>query len=320
MKDRIKWVDNLRGLCMMAILFDHTEHYYLGDNISNLNLYVTDALYVFFVISGYLIYKNDEIINVSHKLKSILKTLVMPYFIFTTLMALPKSIAHGEVFDLEGVVIGIITGQASWFVAALAVAEILFVMSLKFLRGNIKWLFFVCVGAFGASIWLSLNNDSYIWQFDNALQAMLFLFIGYTYHKYETYIKMGFSVVALSLIALVVIKYYVAMECITMTVWHINISNYSVFFANVMVGSIAIIGLFRHLKSCPVLEWTGRHSLVYYFLCGGIPLIVGKIALCLGFHYDNNYAKVFVVFFFVYVITTALTWAVYRYIPFVVGK
>lgn len=141
MKDRIKWVDNLRGLCMMAILFDHTEHYYLGDNISNLNLYVTDALYVFFVISGYLIYKNDEIINVSHKLKSIMKTLVMPYFIFTTLMALPKSIAHGEVFDLEGVVIGIITGQASWFVAALAVAEILFVMSMKFLRGNIKWLF-----------------------------------------------------------------------------------------------------------------------------------------------------------------------------------
>ena len=47
MKDRIKWVDNLRGLCMMAILFDHTEHYYLGDNISNLNLYVTDALYIF---------------------------------------------------------------------------------------------------------------------------------------------------------------------------------------------------------------------------------------------------------------------------------
>ena len=131
MKDRIKWVDNLRGLCMMAILFDHTEYYYLGDNISNLNLYVTDALYVFFVISGYLIYKNGEDLDVPRKLKSIMRTLVMPYFIFTTLMALPKSVAHGEDFDLEGVVIGIITGQASWFVAALAVAEILFVMLLK---------------------------------------------------------------------------------------------------------------------------------------------------------------------------------------------
>lgn len=320
MNDRIKWVDSLRGICMMAILFDHTEYYYLGDNISNLNLYVTDALYMFFVISGYLIYKKGEDLDVSRKLKSIMRTLVMPYFIFTTLMALPKSIAHSEEIDLEGIAIGIITGQASWFVAALALAEILFVISLKCLRGNIMWLFLGCVSAFGASVWLSLNNDSYIWQFDNALQAMLFLFIGYTYHKYETYIKMGFSVVALSLIALVGIKYYVTMECITMTIWHINISSYATFIANVMVGSIAIIGLFRHVKSCPLLEWTGRHSLVYYFLCGGIPLIVGKIALCLGFHYDNNYAKVFVVFIVVYAITTALTWVVYRYVPFVVGK
>ena len=47
---------------MVAILYDHTETYYIGKNAIITDLYVTDALYLFFIISGYFIYKpNGEV-------------------------------------------------------------------------------------------------------------------------------------------------------------------------------------------------------------------------------------------------------------------
>ena len=49
------WIDNLRGFCMLAILLDHTEIYYTGENVIDYNLYVANVLIVFFMLSGYLI-------------------------------------------------------------------------------------------------------------------------------------------------------------------------------------------------------------------------------------------------------------------------
>lgn len=319
MQNRIHWLDNLRGLCMMAILYDHTEIYYIGKNAISTDLYVTDALYLFFIISGYFIYKPNGEVCVKHKMKSILRTLVIPYFIFTTAMALPKAVANGRELDLIGITANILTGQASWFVAALAVAEILFISTLKIVKGNIKWLLAVCITTFIAAVWIADNTSYCFWQIDNALMAMLFLLIGYAYHKYESHIRSGIKWIAVCLLAFVCLKIYVVRADITLTIWHINITNYAVFFANVAVGCLAMFGLFRNLPSCKSLEWIGKHSLVYYFLCGGVPLLVSKLAVRIGFCY-NSHLQVFVVFVFVLAISTILTWTIYRYVPFVTGK
>lgn len=68
---RIGWIDNLRGFCMLAILLDHTESYYLDYHIINQNLYLTDALVFFFILSGYLMYKPQQQFCIAHKMKSI---------------------------------------------------------------------------------------------------------------------------------------------------------------------------------------------------------------------------------------------------------
>lgn len=47
-KERQHWIDSMRGMCMAAIMLDHTEIYYTGSNIINYNMYVTDALYLSF--------------------------------------------------------------------------------------------------------------------------------------------------------------------------------------------------------------------------------------------------------------------------------
>ena len=78
------WIDNLRGFCMLAILLDHTEIYYTGENVIDYNLYVANVLIVFFILSGYLMYKTT--FNIKHKLYSIFRTLFIPYIVFTTAM------------------------------------------------------------------------------------------------------------------------------------------------------------------------------------------------------------------------------------------
>ena len=55
------WIDNLRGFCMLAILLDHTEIYYTGENVIDYNLYVANVLIVFFILSGYLMYRECKL-------------------------------------------------------------------------------------------------------------------------------------------------------------------------------------------------------------------------------------------------------------------
>ena len=50
--ERKHWIDSLRGICMIAILLDHTELYYTGVNIIDYNIYVANVLVLFFILSG----------------------------------------------------------------------------------------------------------------------------------------------------------------------------------------------------------------------------------------------------------------------------
>ena len=75
--ERIRWIDLLRGICILAILLDHTELYATGHNIIPYSLYVVNALTLFFFISGYLFY-SQNCFNWRRKLRSITLRLILP--------------------------------------------------------------------------------------------------------------------------------------------------------------------------------------------------------------------------------------------------
>lgn len=54
---------------MLAIIFDHTEICFTGDNIVPYRMYVPDVLMAFFFLSGYLFYR-PEGFRLRHKLHS----------------------------------------------------------------------------------------------------------------------------------------------------------------------------------------------------------------------------------------------------------
>lgn len=319
---RKHWIDSLRGICMMAILLDHTELYYTGINIINYNIYVVNALTLFFIISGYLMYKEKQEFDIKRKLKAIGKGLLMPYFVFTAIIALPKALAYGKTIEVGNIFLNIIMGQASWFVAALCLSELIFSLAIWITRGKLSLLALIGFIGFCISIYLSKGNQPYPWQLDNSLQALLFLCIGYTYHRYEKVFNIfnRISSISFIIVMLVILKIFEYINSVNMLIWQININNYPIFLLDVLLCSLLMIHLCKQLPLCKWLEWTGAHSLVYYFLCGGIPFIISTIFTKAGFAYNGNYFHVMAAFIMVYIISTVCTWFIYKYTPFLVGK
>ena len=315
------WIDNLRGFCMMAILLDHTEIYYTGDNVIDYNLYVVNALVLFFILSGYLMYKGSDF-NIKHKLYSISRGLLIPYFIFTTILSIPKSLVHGNGANITEIAINILTGQASWFVAALCITELIFALALWIFKEKNIAILTMGIFGFGLSIYLSTGNQPYFWQLDNAFQALLFLCIGYFYHKYEIYFNRINKPLYTSILFIffLIIKVYEYVNHVELLIWNIHITNYPLFLIDILISSILIIQVFKMLPNNKWLSWTGKHSIVYYFLCGGVPLLISKLLIKLGHSYHGNYLFVIVAFILVYAITTTITYLIYKYIPFTVGK
>lgn len=321
---RKHWVDVVRGICMTAILYDHTDIYYSDTNVLPYELYVPNALTTFFILSGYLMYKRSGFC-LKNKIRSIMKGLLLPYLIFTIAMALPKSLAHGLSFNIADMLINVLSGKASWFVAALFIAEMLFSIAIRLTKGRTLALLAVgTIGLIASTLMPYAGEPPFPWQADNALQAMFYLSIGYAYHKHEEAIEGSINrpplAIGLLSVLFVGIKAWEMYYDVSMTEWYINIDCYPMFLLDTVCGAALLILICKRLPRMRLMEWTGIRSLGFYFLCGGVPLTVSMALQRLGLAYNGCYLTVLLVFLIVYILTAILVWALYKYVPFVFGK
>lgn len=168
------------------IIFDHTEICFTGQNIIPYELYVPDVLMTFFFLSGYLFYRPQGF-DVRHKLMSVLRSLVMPYFIFVTLLAIPKAFLHGNTVEVSAMVWRIVSGQESWFIAALVVCELVFSLILWFTHMKVPFLMVFLVAAIALNIVVGSGNMLFAqdyWHVNEASIALTFIVLGYLCHRY----------------------------------------------------------------------------------------------------------------------------------------
>ena len=329
---RKQWIDLARGFCMMAILLDHTEVYYTGNNIIPYHYYITNALIGFYFISGYLFYKNNYF-NYTYKIRSILRTIIKPYFIFTFIISISKTYCLGDENDMFSSLKHIVYGQASWFIAALIVGELIF-STIVYISKSKTWILStLSIVCFALSIVLSHQHASYPWQINNALQAILFINLGYLYHQFEEYFN-RFNTplyIFLLLLLFIIIKVYEEYDAWNMYISPILIDNYALFIIDTLLFSHLLICLCKQMEKYhsnnkiqqtinDMIAWTGAHSLVYYFLSGGIPLLVSTAMNKINYAYEGNYLRVIITFISVYIITSIFTWIIYRFFPYITGK
>ena len=324
MTDKRKiWIDLVRGFCMLAILVHHTEMYYVGEAIIDYRFFADNALCTFFFISGYLFYKETPF-NLKYKLLSILKTIIIPYFIFMSVIALPKALVHGKFVSISDSILSIVLGQQSWFITALASAEIIFSI-LLYLSKQYKWVLPIGVLTSLIGIIFLTGNEQMLahnyWNIMDGLLAISFLYIGYLYHQKENVInRFPLYLYIIPFILFFISKWVIVEYKVYCYLGPVDIDNYPVFIVDNVLAILLITRLCKLLPDMKPISWMGSHVIVYYFLCGGVPLTLSVLANKIGFSYYGNYLQVIVVLIAVYLMITLLTWFIYKYIPWATGR
>ena len=318
MKKRIGWIDFLRGMSMIIILLFHTEVYYKEYNYTPYYIYTTNAIILFYFLSGYLFYHEGSF-NIKNKLKAIVRSLLIPYFIFTSLIAIPKLLIRQEAINLQEIIITILSGQASWFIAALIVGETLFSIIIWISRGKHYWLLTTAIFCFITYYLVPFYEHNY-WRWQDALLAFDFLYLGYVYRQYEDYFHI-ISKPLYSLFLLLILFFIKIYEYhIDLHMRNIAVENVPLFIADALIWLLFIITIIKYIFQCRIIEWTGRYCIIYYFLCGGCPLLVSIMMNRIGLPYNGYLYRYILAFFLVYALATVLTWLINRYVPFLTGK
>lgn len=328
------WIDLLRGFCMLMIIFDHTEVCFTGKNIIPYELYVPDVLMTFFFLSGYLFYRPDGF-QVRHKLMSVLRSLVMPYFIFVALLAVPKAFLHGNAVAVSAMAWRIVSGHESWFIAALVVCELVFSLILWLTKEKVPILMVFLAIAMALNIIVGSGNMLLVtdyWHINEASIALVYIIFGYLCHRYcgSIHLKKEKRAIAISmlLVALLCMKWY--------TYGHLehSVSVYALVwpYCSLLSVTVSVMLLFILFSMIPqgkayndtvvvsALSWVGRRSLVYYFFCSGIPTALTVALAKARYTYQGHHLEVIPIFFLNVVIITLVVWIVYRYFPWMTGK
>ena len=312
--NRICWIDFLRGFSMILILVFHTEVYYKEYDATPYYIYTTNAIVLFYFISGYLIYRQRELDFVK-KTKSIIKTLIIPYFLFTTVIAVPKAILRQETINWADITIRILSGRASWFIAALIVAELIFTVLLIKTRGKTVWLSTSVAVSFIIYYIIPYNQHNY-WQWQDALLAVCFLYSGYLYRQQQQlFHTINRPLYSLSLLLILIsIKIYEYHANLPMR--NIAVDSIPLFLADTVCWLLFVQSIIKYIPRCRMIEWTGQHCIVYYFLAGGCPLSISILFNKVGFSYNGYFYRYLIALILVYILSTILTWFIYKALPF----
>lgn len=320
---------------MLAIIFDHTEICFTGDNIVPYRMYVPDVLMAFFFLSGYLFYR-PEGFRLRHKLHSWLRGVLMPYFIFTSALALPKAWLHGDGGSISDLLLTILTGQGSWFIASLAVAELLFCLLLWL--SCARWCWLAGAGLFAVALAYGFGTrrlafEANWWHVNEAVVALPFLLLGYMAHRFD---KLG-TRWRLGLFALLLVLSLPVNVLVASSSWPSFLVGALVlprlFLVKNALSVLLLYLLFtisqrdgvRWVEQMPrwlaaMVSWTGRRSIVYYFFSSGVPTALTAVFSRLGYTYRGCYVEVLVVFSLNLLLITLVTWTIYRYLPWTTGR
>jgi len=259
-KQRIEYIDAMRGFTMILVVYSHICSLCLGDMWMGWNdVFFLFRLPCFFFISGWLFEKTDRQWNyvsikaiVHHKFM----VQIVPTFIFLLLLAPPP-----EFFSRLGA-----TKGGYWFTFALFEFFLLTIFSEKYLKKwGVVFALFISVVAFCYDIYYNryFNNLGLLTDILGFLSFMtwryfLFFYVG-------TWVKRHFDVFVIFTSKIwVVIVTFIAFSVIAILPHSDNvISEYLIFAVGGILGLTIVFNFFRSFSSFFTKDrWLGR-SLQY---------------------------------------------------------
>lgn len=182
------WIDTTKCICMLFVYWLHVGMF-SSHPLSFPIQYGPFFVNAFFFISGYLLIKKHETNNTidsrRRTLNNIFYKICIPSVIFSSIDFLPKSIIRNEPMSLGGYVTDVLLQGTQWFTCALAVAELLLLLTFCMMKRVTAMRIMSCsvilfiVGCTLQTKGITVCGNDYLpWFYKSGLMATLFLAMG----------------------------------------------------------------------------------------------------------------------------------------------
>lgn len=321
----ISWINWVRAICMFLVYFFHTENRAKFDFLNrDVDLFIK-AFFVnaFFVVSGYLLYRKQEQIYQRVKdvhvwlkefglkyLSNILFILVIPSIIFSLFLFVPKLWFRHQNFDSLRMLGNTIGGSSLWFVAALAVAQLLIFILLYFRKLSLLLWGGYGVGCMLIAVLLHKSGfENFPWCYQSGMCAVFLLWFGSLLYKNEKI----FSLPKTFFIILFVGYLLLVLFTKPLTdLGHVNINLQGILLC--LISTVILIRFCMWLKPNKFVEKIGRSTIGLYFLSGAVPETIAMIVK--RFVEFNNMVFLFVVVIS-FIVSVVLNEFLRKYIGFI---
>lgn len=250
--NRKKWLDSLRGVAMLLVVYGHSVQGWI-----DFFVFVNPIkMPLFFAISGYLFKPRGG--NQKKFYKSIFLKLIVPWIVFGMFP-----------YTDPGRIIDLLSGKTTWFLPCLIIGEIIWFYIHKFSKKDCHIIW----GALLACIIGFILNDLKLFHFamiDNAFIIQIFFLMGYFINKYE-----WFFVKNKHYLLPVLILTYLILGIITLLffhgqcldVHHNRYYNIPICAMMIIIGCIILFIMFRELNiSSKWLVFIGQNTMVIYLV------------------------------------------------------
>ena len=327
MKKDINWINAVKAICMLMVYVVHCQSYY-GQWLSHVNVFL-HPVYVnaFFFVSGYLMFRKQlsqpvvdepyaQYISISgtgrKTLSNIVFRLWLPALLFSIVCFLPNMMLKGGSSLAGSFLYKTLGGGTYWFVGALLVCQ-LFILALLLTRRRNVWFYAVVLfltaiaGTFALPYYGSIPN---YYAFQLAPLSMSFLALGALYWRYE---PPHTSLLTLLVLAVVYLAYFILLRHDALTLISMGLFNFTGFVGSA-IGCLLMVAVCKRLPRIGFLTFISRNSIVFYFMSGGVPVVVNLL-------FKRLIPVPGIIDLLVYiivcvVIAAAITWVIARYLPF----
>lgn len=326
--ERKAWVDMGKGLAMLLVVLFHSEIYFPASSIMPTTVLGYAHMPFFFFLSGYVFCTTPSALCPGRKVRGIVRSLLFTYLVFTSLIVLPKSLMNGTPLS-EGL-LRIALGQASWFVVALAVCELCYTALLS-LTHSLRWVpLFMLLSVVATWGLKRVHPECLPFYLETALLENFFLGLGLLYRAYEAQIGRWVRTSWLSFAFFTLI--YLAATALDHRWFNTPAYNYAavdkpyvnlpLYLVYATLGIAALTLLVKLLPPFRAVLFVGRHSLIVYYLNGGVVRCLVYALSLAGLHVSpawGCYPATLLMALIASGILGVIAWAINRWCPFLAG-
>lgn len=316
-RERISWVDIAKGIGILFVILGH--------------VYTNDVVYtwiysfhmpLFFFMAG-ITYKKKSIVE---DLRKRLKTIVIPYFFFGSLVLLywslfERKFRESQMTPIQGL-LGLLRGQYEylefnvhlWFLPCFFVTVVLVNIIVNLLGDKIAFIIAIIMSV----IYVFIEIPSIPWGIDKLPKYIVFYMLGSFMSKNETFTRLKYFMN----------KYFIGIEAMVLFCLSLVLSTILngkwYWFIGATIGIFACVGISIFMEQNRILEYVGQISLIILCLHGPIYRVMLKI-MSIPFHLTtdelrNNIFASLIVCVFTILICSGIYEILKKFLPWSIGK